>query len=114
MMSQIPVVTQDNFQVEVLKQDLPSIVYFSTDGCGPCQAIEPVLQELQSKLQDRLLIKNVHVTFEEGIERTNKLAEEYEIMAYPTLLVMKDQEAVKYIIGKYTIDEILADLEGII
>lgn len=113
-MSQIPIVTQEDFHEKVLQQDLPSIVYFSTDGCGPCEAIEPVLQELQRKLQDQLFIKNVHVTFEEGMERTNKLAEEYEIMAYPTLLVIKDQESVKYIIGKYTEDEILEDLKGII
>ncbi len=113
-MSQIPVVTHENFQKEVLDQNVPSIVYFSTDGCGPCQAIEPVLQELQDQLKDALAIKNVHVTFEEGMERTNKLAEKYEIMAYPTLLVIKDQKAEKFIIGKYTIEEIKADLEGII
>lgn len=113
-MSKIPVVTNETFQEEVLDQNVPSIVYFSTDGCGPCQAIEPVLEELQDKLEDNINIQNVHVTFEEGMNRLNKLAEEYEIMAYPTLLVIKDQEAVKYIIGKYTVEEILADLEGII
>lgn len=113
-MSKIPVVTKEKFQEEVLDKNVPSIVYFSTEGCGPCEAIEPVLGELKDKLVDRINIQNVHVTFEEGMNKLNKLAEEYEIMAYPTLLVIKDKEAVKYIIGKYTVDEILVDLEGII
>lgn len=113
-MSTISVVTNETFQEEVLDKNVPSIVYFSTEGCGPCEAIEPVLGELKEKLTDKINIQNVHVTFEEGMNRLNKLAEEYEIMAYPTLLVIKDKEAVKYIIGKYTVEEVLEDLEGIV
>lgn len=113
-MGSIPKVTPENFQERVLDEEKPTIVYFSTDGCGPCEAIVPVLKDLQADLKDDIYIKNVHVTFEEGMNGTNEVVTKYEIMAYPTLLVIKDGQPVKYIIGKYTKAEIMADLKKVI
>lgn len=114
LLSNFPLVTQDNFQNKVLDEKIPVMVEFSTDGCGPCIGIIPLLEELQEELEGKLIIKNLHVTTEEGMNQSNEIAEKYKVMGYPTLLVFKDGEPVEHIIGVYDRETILERLEGII
>lgn len=107
-------ITKDNFQEEVLESSMPVMVKFTTDGCGPCQAIVPLLDEMSEEFAGKLKIVSFHVGFEEGMEGTNEVVVKYDIMAFPTLLVFQDGEPVKTIIGAYTRDEIVGKLGDIV
>lgn len=89
----IKTITEANFQTEVLESQLPVLVDFWADWCGPCRMMAPVLEELASELNGQLVVAKVNVD-EEGA-----LAQQYEIMSIPTLIVFKNGEAAEQLIG---------------
>jgi thioredoxin 1 len=107
-------VTKENFQIEVMEEKLPVLVKFYTEGCGPCEALVPVLEELAEALAGKLKITGFYVSYEDGVERTNEIVEKYEIMGFPSLLIFKNGELVKSLIGYHSEDELLEELNGII
>ncbi|TQS71059.1 thioredoxin [Ornithinibacillus gellani] len=113
-MAEVKDINTENFQQEVIEENIPVIVKFTTEGCGPCQAIVPVLEEISEEFDGKLKIVSFHVTFDEGMNGTNEIAVKYDIMAYPTLLVFQDGEPVKTIIGAYTRDEIVGRLGDLV
>lgn len=86
-------ITEANFQQEVLESELPVLVDFWAEWCGPCRMMAPVLEELAGELAGQLAIAKVNVD-EEG-----SLAQKYEIMSIPTLIVFKGGQAVDQLIG---------------
>jgi len=106
-MGSIPFITETEFQQAVLDSSIPVIVDFSTDGCGPCEVIVPVLQAVQTKLSGRLKIVQHNVTYQELLEDSNELVKKYDVMGFPTLFLFKDGELVERIIGSYEEDFII-------
>lgn|SRR5699024_4640238 len=113
-MAEVKDINKHDFQQEVLDSDIPVMVKFTTDGCGPCQAIVPLLDELSDDFAGKLKIVSFHVGFEEGMEGTNEIVVKYDIMAFPTLLVFQDGEPVQTIIGAYTRDDIVGKLGNLV
>lgn len=98
-MSTINSVTINEFQKEVLESELPVIVDFWTDNCGPCEAMAPLLEEFSQKLEGKLKIVKFHVPIEEVIDESNEVVKKYEVMGFPTFLIFKNGELVKSEIG---------------
>lgn len=71
---------------EIIAQDKPVLVDFYTDWCGPCKMIKPILEELKSKMGDRLTILKVDV------DKNSLVAAQYKIQSVPTLLLFKNNE----------------------
>ncbi|MUV38205.1 Thioredoxin [Lentibacillus sp. JNUCC-1] len=113
-MTKIASITKDQFQEEVLNQKVPVLVDFSTDGCGPCEGIVPMLEELQDELDGKLQIKNLNVAYEELEQDSNEVLKQYDVMAFPTLLVFKDGEPVETLIGMVDRGTVLEKLDGVI
>lgn len=86
-------VTDAEFGQEVLKADLPVLVDFWAEWCGPCKLIAPMLEELAGEYDGR--IKFVTVDTEENFETPSS----YGILSLPTLLVFKGGERVDQIVG---------------
>ena len=95
-------VTDKNFEAEVLKSDLPVLVDFWAEWCGPCKVIGPIVSEIAEELSGKLKVAKVNV------DDAKDLAEKFNIMSIPTLLLFKGGEAVEQIVGAVPKDQILA------
>jgi len=97
--------SEENFEGEVLKSNLPVLVDFWAEWCGPCRAIAPVIEEIARDLEGKLKVAKVNV------DESGELAARYNIMSIPTLLVFKEGEVVQQIVGAASKDQLLAKLK---
>jgi len=75
--------TDDNFDTEVLKSNLPVLVDFWAEWCGPCKMIAPIVEEIAGDYAGKVKVGKVNVDF------NNQVAMQYGIRGIPALLVFK-------------------------
>ena len=96
-------ITDNNFEEEVLNSDKTVLIDFYADWCGPCKMQSPVVDQIAEERAD---VKVGKVNVDDNPE----LAEKYEIMSIPTLLVIKNGAVAKQFVGltsKSEIEEVL-------
>ncbi len=86
-------ITDTEFEQEVLKADLPVVVDFWAEWCGPCKVISPILEGLAEEYDGK--IKFVKVDTEENFETPSN----YGVLSLPTLLVFKEGQQIERITG---------------
>lgn len=86
-------VTDQTFDAEVMKSSTPVLVDFWAPWCGPCKAMNPVLEELEQEYAGKLKIAKVNV--DENMDVSGR----YSIMSIPTFLMVKDGKVVGQVIG---------------
>ncbi len=86
-------VSEAEFDEKVLKSNLPVLVDFLAEWCWPCKILEPTFYELAKEFNGRMLFARVNVDENPGI------AQKFNIMAIPTLVLIKNGEEVDRIIG---------------
>ena len=87
------VLTEKNFEQQVLRSTGLVVVDFWADWCGPCHIIAPVIEELAVAYEGRVKVGKLDT------EASPKIAERYGIRSIPTLLFFKDGEVVDQAIG---------------
>ena len=94
-------VNDSNFEQEVLKSNVPVLVDFYADWCGPCKMLSPTVDEVAEENDD---IKVVKVNVDESQETALK----YQIMSIPTLVVIKNGNEINRSVGVIDKEEILS------
>lgn len=91
-------VNDSNFETEVLKSELPVLVDFFADWCGPCKRVAPVVEQLAGELKGRAKVVKLNV------EEAPETSEKYGVMSIPTFIVFKNGAAVNQHIGELSKD----------
>ncbi|MCG3087946.1 thioredoxin family protein [Sporosarcina cyprini] len=111
-MASVMNVTKENFENEVLACDRPVLVDFYADGCGPCEFIAPILEELAEDHGDQIKFTKFYVTMDDVLHNSNEIVEKYEVMGFPTLLLFKGGEVAQSNLGAMNREELLAFVEA--
>jgi thioredoxin 1 len=98
----------ETFADLVLASDIPVLVDFWAQWCPPCHMLSPVLDEIAAELAGRLRIAKVNVDESPGT------AQQYRILAMPTLSVFRDGSVVSSVVGARPKRRLLSDLSQIL
>jgi len=86
-------IDMSNFQSDVLGSDIPVVVDFWAEWCGPCKAIGPSLEEISDEMEGKVKITKVN------IDENPDLAAQYGVRSIPTLLLFKNGEPASMQVG---------------
>ena len=85
--------TDSNFEVDVINSDLPTIVDFWAEWCGPCKQIAPILEEISAEKKDIIYICKLN------IDENPEIPQKYGVRGIPTLMFFKDGNLVDTKVG---------------
>lgn len=92
-MSSVLSVTDNTFEQEVLKAELPVLVDFWAPWCGPCKAVAPVVEDLSKEYEGRLKVVKLNT------DENPKTAQAYSIKGIPSLFLFKAGQVVEQVVG---------------
>ncbi|MFI1099319.1 thioredoxin [Streptomyces melanogenes] len=104
----VNVVRDATFDAEVLAADLPVLVEFTAEWCGPCRQLAPVLSQIAFEEGDRL--KVVQLDVDKDPETTLR----YGVLSMPTLMVFRAGEPVKSMVGARPKRRLMQELEDVL
>lgn len=87
------VITNENFESEVVKSDVPVLVDFWAEWCGPCKMMGPVVAEIAEEQAGKIKVGKCNV------DDNGELAQKYGIMSIPCFILFKNGEVVAQTVG---------------
>ena len=103
----IVTLNSENFDSEVRQSDIPVLVDFWAEWCGPCKALSPLLDEIAEEKGNTAKIAKVNV------DGNQELAAEFGVRSIPLLLFFKGGERVDEMVGVASKDAIIAKLDAL-
>ena len=104
-MANVTEVTDSNFQAEVLESDVPVLVDFWAPWCGPCRRVAPVVEEIAKERAGELKVVKLNT------DENQQTSIEYGVMSIPTLILFRNGQPAKTVIGAYPKKKLVAELE---
>ncbi|MCQ2540013.1 MAG: thioredoxin [Acetatifactor sp.] len=100
--------TTENFEAEVLKSEIPVLVDFYADWCGPCKMMAPVIAQIAEGYEGKMKVGKCNV------DDNMDLAENYKIYSIPAFKVFKGGEAVLDIVGAMSASALIEKIEQVL
>ncbi|MBQ7049915.1 MAG: thioredoxin [Firmicutes bacterium] len=100
--------TTADFQKAVLESDIPVLVDFYADWCGPCKMMSPVLDQLSNELEGQIKIGKVNV------DDDPELAGQYKVMSIPNFVLIRNGQIVDQVIGAVPKAQMLAKIQAVL
>jgi len=98
--------TDANFQAEALESDMPVLIDFWAEWCGPCRMLAPTIEELAGDYAGRVKVGKLDV------DNNRETALKYSIQSIPTVLLLKDGEVVNKLVGLTGKDALASALDA--
>jgi thioredoxin 1 len=93
MMADMIKLTDQNFEQEVVKSDVPVLVDFWAEWCGPCKMIAPIVEELADEYNGKLKVCKLDV------DAHGSIAQQFRILSIPTVIIFKGGKVESQIVG---------------
>jgi thioredoxin 1 len=108
-MSAVVDLNDQNFQSEVLEyKDTPVLVDFFATWCGPCKMVGPIVDELASEYAGKMKFGKLNV------DESSETAGQYDVMSIPTLIIFKDGQIVKQMLGAHSKDGFKKEIDAVL
>ncbi len=101
-------ITGENFEAEVKGSDIPVLVDFYADWCGPCKMMAPIVERVAEGYEGKLKVGKCN------IDEDGELASKYGIMSIPTIMIFKDGEPVLTSIGAVSQPDLEAKINSVL
>lgn len=95
----------DNFETEVIKSELPVLVDFFAQWCGPCKMMGPLVEKMAEKYEGQMKIGKLDV------DEDMAIAQKYRVASIPTFIFFKNGEPVGTFVGGMSANELEAKIQ---
>ena len=99
------VLTDENFEQEVIQSELPCLVDFGADWCGPCKMVAPIMKSISEEYEGKLKVGTVNV------DQAPNIASKYEIMSIPALFLFKNGQVANKAVGAAPKEHIISTIK---
>jgi len=99
------VLTDENFEQEVIKAELPCLVDFGADWCAPCGMVAPIMKSIAKEYEGKLKVGTLNV------DQAPKTASKYGIMSIPALFLFKNGQVVNKAVGAAPKEQIILTIK---
>ena len=106
MSSDIVYLTDDSFEQEVLQSDVPVLVDYWAEWCGPCKMIAPILDEIVGEYAGKLKVAKLN------IDENSATPPKYGIRGIPTLMIFKDGDVEATKVGALSKSQLTAFIDS--
>ena len=94
--------TDGTFEADVLKSDVPVLVDFWAEWCGPCKSLAPKLEEIAGELSGKVKIVKL------DIDNNREMTEKFGVRGIPTMILFKGGEQVNHRVGNRAKEEFVS------
>jgi len=101
-------IKEDSFEKEVVNSELPVLIDFWAEWCGPCKEMNPILEEVSSEMEEKIKVLKIN------IDENPNIPNKYGVQSIPTLIIFKKGEAIATKVGASIKSDLITWIDSII